>query len=77
MAYLYQCKNGIKEINQTVKNNCDKFPERYVFRISEEEFDFLRSKFLTSNIGRGGRTYLPYAFPEQGVVILATILKMN
>ena len=37
LAKLYECKNGTKEINQAVKNNIEKFPERYAFRISEEE----------------------------------------
>ena len=72
LAMLYECKNGTKEINQAVKNNIEKFPERYSFRISEKEYDFLKSKFLTSKGGsRKGHT----VFTEQGVYMLATILK--
>ena len=72
LAKLYQCKNGTKEINQAVKNNLKKFPDRYAFRISECEWHTLKSKILTSKGGsRKGHT----AFTEQGVAMLATILK--
>ena len=74
LAKLYECKNGTKEINQAVKNNSDKFPERYCFRITEEEYNSLKSKSLTSKGGsRKGHT----VFTEQGVAMLATILKSN
>ncbi|MBQ2909230.1 MAG: ORF6N domain-containing protein [Bacilli bacterium] len=72
LAKLYQCKNGTKEINQAVKNNKQKFPERYSWELTEEEYYDLRSKFLTTNSKR--RT-LPRVFTEQGVAMLATILK--
>lgn len=76
LAKLYGCKNGTKEINQAVKNNLAKFPERYCWKLNKEEFDYLRSKFLTSKkVARGGRQYLPYVFTEQGIYMLATILK--
>ena len=72
LAKLYQCKNGTKEINQAVKNNLKKFPDRYAFRISECEWHTLKSKILTSKGGsRKGHT----AFTEQGVAMIATILK--
>ena len=71
LAKLYECKNGTKEINQAVKNNIEKFPERYAFRITEKEFNFLKSNFLTSKGGsRKGHT----VFTEEGVAMLATIL---
>ena len=54
LAKLYECKNGTKEINQAVKNNIEKFPERYAFRISEEESKNLKSKNLTSSMGTYG-----------------------
>ncbi len=76
LAYLYGCKNGTKEINQAVKNNMAKFPERFAFRLNEQEYHFLRSKYLTLKNGRGKhRKYLPYVFTEQGVAMLATVLK--
>ena len=72
LATLYGCKNGTKEINQAVKNNIEKFPERYCFRITEKEYSSLKSKVLTSIGGsRKGHT----VFTEQGVYMLATILK--
>ena len=72
LARLYECKNGTKEINQAVKNNPLKFPERFAFRITEKEYSILKSKILTSKGGsRKGHTL----FTEQGVAMLATILK--
>ena len=72
LASLYECKNGTKEINQAVKNNPNKFPERFAFRINESEAKSLKSKILTSKGGsRKGHT----VFTEQGVAMLATILK--
>ena len=77
LAKLYECKNGTKEVNQAVKNNIDKFPERYCFQLTDEEYKNLRSKILTSSLDNsyGGRRYLPKVFTEQGVYMLATILK--
>lgn len=49
LAVLYGCKNGTKEINQAVKNNPDKFPERYCFSLTNSESNYLQSKFLTTN----------------------------
>ena len=74
LARLYECKNGTKEINQAVKNNPLKFPNRFAFRITEKEFNLLKSNNLTSKGGsRKGHT----AFTEQGVAMLATILKTS
>ncbi|MBR1376811.1 MAG: ORF6N domain-containing protein [Bacilli bacterium] len=77
LAYLYQVET--KRINESVKNNLIKFPERFCFKITKEELEevFLRSKISTSKIGRGGRRNLPYVFTEQGVAMLATVLKSN
>ena len=77
LAKLYQCKNGTKEINQAVKNNPDKFPERYSFQLSDNEYNNLKSNFLTSSLesGYGGRRYNPRVFTEQGIAMLSTILK--
>ena len=74
LAKLYNCKNGTKEINQAVKNNPEKFPSRYSFILSNQEKENLRSKFLTTNIGNISRSN-PRVFTEQGVYMLATILK--
>ena len=71
LAKLYECKNGTKEINQAVKNNLDKFPQRFSWKLNKEEYLNLRSKILTTNMSRT----FPTVFTEQGVYMLATILK--
>ena len=63
-----------KAFNQQVKNNIEKFDEDFMFQLTKEETDFLRSKFLTANISSMTRS-LPYAFTEQGVYMLMTVLK--
>ena len=78
LAKLYECKNGTKEVNQAVKNNLDKFPERFSWILTNQEYYDLKSKILTSNHNNyGGRRYNPRVFTEQGVAMLATILKSN
>ncbi|MCR5461592.1 MAG: ORF6N domain-containing protein [bacterium] len=69
-----------KTFNQQVKNNIEKFPERYRFQLSKDEIDYIsRSKNLTTIMQtegiKGGRVYLPYAFTEPGIYMLMTILK--
>ena len=76
LALLYGCKNGTKEVNQAVRNNPKKFPDRFSWRLSDEE----RNIFLVKNFDqkietRGGRYRNPRVFTEQGVAMLATILK--
>ena len=74
LAKLYQVET--KRINEAVKNNFEKFPERFSFILTELEMNSLRSKFSTLNINtRGGRRYSIRVFTEQGVAMLATILK--
>ena len=76
LAKLYQCKNGTKEINQAVKNNIDKFPERFSWISTDEESKiFLVNNFDRKIETRGGRFKNPRVFTEQGVAMLATILK--
>ena len=79
LAKLYQCKNGTKEINQAVKRNIGRFPDDFYFELTIREYrDALKSQFVTSNdqsLGKGGRRKIPYAFTEQGVAMLATVLK--
>jgi hypothetical protein len=64
-----------KAFNQQVKNNMDKFPDRYRFQLSKDEIiKISRSKILTSIMQtsgiKGGRAYLPYVFTEQGIYML-------
>ena len=74
LARLYQCKNGTKEINQAVKNNPLKFPKRFSWILNDTELEELRSKNLTTNYSKMSRSN-PRVFTEQGVMMLATILK--
>ena len=71
LAELYDVKT--KVLLQAVKRNADRFPNDFMFQLSEQEYKILRSQFVTSNWG--GRRYLPFAFTEQGVAMLSSILK--
>ncbi len=72
LAALYGVET--KRFNEQVKRNQQRFPEDFMFQLTEEEFAALRSQNATSNSGRGGRRYLPYAFTEHGAIMAATIL---
>ena len=74
LARLYGCKNGTKEVNQAVKNNIEKFPERYCFQLNDFKKKILRSKILTAKSNSKSRTN-PRVFTEQGIYMLATVLK--
>ena len=71
LAQLYEVET--KVLNQSVKRNPDRFPEDFMFQLTEEEFNNLRSQFVTSSWG--GKRYMPYAFTEQGVSMLSSVLK--
>jgi len=71
LAQLYGVET--KHINQAVRNNPDKFPDDFYFEMTDDELENLRSKFLTSSWG--GKRYRPKLFTEQGIYMLATILK--
>ena len=74
LAKLYHVET--KRINEAVRRNPEKFPERFCFLLENFEYENLRSQIATSNKGtRGGRRYNIIAFTEQGVAMLATILK--
>ena len=72
LAELYNVPT--KRLNEQVRRNSGRFPEDFVFQLTPEEADSLRSQFATSKMGRGGRRYLPYAFTEQGVAMLSSVL---
>ncbi len=71
MMYGVQTKVMI----QSVKRNIQRFPSEFMFQLSEREYKSLRSQFVTSKSGKGGRRYLPYVFTEHGVAMLATVLR--
>ena len=66
-----------KRFNEQVKNNSEKFDDDFLFQLSKDEWEILRSNFSTSKSDRGlgGRRYPPYAFTEQGIYMLMTVLK--
>jgi hypothetical protein len=72
LAELYDVPT--KVLNQAVKRNSKRFPRDFAFRLTAAEGKSLRSQIVTSNAGRGGRRYLPYAFNEHGVAMLSSVL---
>lgn len=64
----------VKRLNEQVKRNQERFPADFMFRLSMEESDSLRSQIATSKPGRGGRRYSPFAFTEHGAIMAATVL---
>jgi hypothetical protein len=86
LAELYGVET--KVLNQVVKRNINRFPKDFMFQLTVREVESLRCQFGTSNMrsqivtsktseGRGGRRYLPYAFTEQGVAMLSSVLKSS
>ena len=71
LAALYGVET--KVLNQAVTRNMDRFPEDFMFRLTKEEWESLRSQIVTSN-GRGGRRYAPRVFTEPGVAMLSGVL---
>jgi len=73
LAGLYEV--SVKVLNQAVKRNIGRFPEDFMFQLTKEENESLRSQFVTLKKGRGEhRKYLPYVFTEQGVAMLSSVL---
>lgn len=73
LAELYEVEP--RALNQAVKRNLERFPEDFMFQLTEEESVLLRSQTVTLKTGRGQHTkYLPYAFTEQGVAMLSSVL---
>ena len=74
LAGLYEVKT--KVFNQAVRRNIERFPDDFMFLLTKEEYRALRSQIVTLETGRGQhRKYLPYAFTEQGVAMLSSVLK--
>ena len=64
----------VKRLNEQIKRNQERFPSDFMFQMNPEEQASLRSQSATSNQGRGGRRYAPYAFTEHGAIMAATVL---
>jgi hypothetical protein len=71
LAKLYGVST--KRLNEQVRRNIERFPSDFIFQITPDEVEILRSQFATSSWG--GRRYAPYAFTEQGVAMLSSVLR--
>lgn len=77
LAIIYQVET--KVFNQAVKRNVERFPQNFRFQLTQEEFEAinLRSQFVTSSLNYGGRRHLPHVFSEQGIAMLASVLRSD
>jgi len=73
LAALYGVET--RALVQAVQRNLGRFPADFMFRLTKQEFDDLRSQHVISNAGSGGRRYPPYAFTERGVAMLSSVLR--
>ena len=83
LAMLYGCKNGTKSLNLAVKRHINRFPERFMFQLTKEEYSSIYSRFQFETLNKNNQKqglnikYLPYVFTEQGVAMLSAILKTD
>lgn len=70
LAEMYEVET--KRLKEQVRRNLDRFPDDFMFQLTNEEFEILRSQNATSN--KGGTRYMPFAFSEQGVSMLSSVL---
>jgi hypothetical protein len=75
LAELYQVPT--KVFNQAGSRNTSRFPKDFMFQLTADEDESLRSQIVTSNTGRGGRRYRAYVFTEQGVAMLSSVLNSD
>lgn len=75
LASLYNVET--KRLNEQVKRNLKRFPTDFMFQLTSEELDLLKSQIATSKEGRGGKRKLPYAFTENGIAMLSGILNSD
>ena len=73
LAKLYEVET--RTLNQAVKRNIERFPDDFMFQLTEKEYENLKSQIATSSSKYGGRCYLPYVFTEKGLYMLATVLR--
>ena len=72
LAELYGVETRV--LNQSVQRNLSRFPNDFMFQLTENEHDSLRSQIVISKKGKGGRRYMPYVFTENGVAMLSSVL---
>ena len=71
LAAMYEIETRV--LNQAVKRNLDRFPDDFMFQLTKDEWESLKSQFVISSWG--GKRYLPYAFTELGLAMLSSVLK--
>lgn len=72
LAELYEVET--KALNQAVKRNLERFPDDFMFQLTSEEYQLLKSQTVTSKTGRGGKQKLPFVFTENGLAMLSGVL---
>ena len=78
LAKLYKCTNGTKDVNKAVNRNIERFPEDFYFQLTPKEYQNLKFQIGTSSLKtHGGVRKLPYVFTEQGVAMLASVLRTS
>lgn len=78
LARLYECTNGTKDVNKAVNRNIERFPKDFYFQLTKEEYDNLKFQNGTSRFNsHGGVRKMPYVFTEQGVAMLASVLRTS
>ena len=75
LAALYGVTTGA--LLQAVKRNQERFPEDFMIQLTTTEWEILRSQIVISSLQHGGRRYMPYAFTEQGVAMLSSVLRSD
>jgi len=75
LAELYEVKT--RRLNEQVKRNLDRFPDDFMFQLTKEEYENLKSQIATSSLEHGGVRKMPYAFTEEGIYMLATVLRSS
>jgi len=72
LAELYRVE--VKRLNEATKRNIDRFPSDFMFQLTQDEWEILRSQFATANKNVSKVRFLPYAFTEHGVLMLSNVL---
>ena len=72
LARLYEIETGA--LNRAVKRNIDRFPDFFMFQLTEDELNSLKCQIGISKKGKGGRRYLPFVFTEHGILMLSSVL---
>lgn len=75
LAELYEVET--KQLKRQVNRNIERFPEDFMFELTEQEFESLRCQIGASKIGRGGTRYTPMVFTEHGVLMLSSVLNSS